>query len=312
MSDESLTRGIKAACMSVIAVCFILTIIFRANVDEWQIVALKTAAAGLSLMATFASIGAVANGKIRLLVIAGAVFYYFEFFFQISGELQNTLVEGWKDDIVIGLEHALIGTEVSLYLQKFVSPPLTELMMFAYVAYVPLLPAAALLCFLKSGTRGALEYLFALCLAYGACYMGFILFPVASQMYYNPDLYTVQLEGGLFTGLSDWIRANAHYPGGSLPSPHCAAATVIIGMLYKHARSWLYLLLPTLLLIYPSTVYGRFHYTLDVVAGIVLGLATLKFYPNVLTMIDFVGGRRAQRTRRSPWFEITNKERIRT
>jgi membrane-associated phospholipid phosphatase len=286
-TDKALTRGVKVVCFWSMGLFLILTIVFSANVQDWNIVMLKILGAAICFKLAFSFMNIVKNRLLHLILLYGIMLWFFDFFFQIAGELQDTIISGWNDGQLLRVEYAVFGTETSLYLQKFISPIVTEAMMFAYVAYVPLLPLVGYLCFRKGGLYAAHEYLFVLTLAYIGCYIGFIVFPVASQMYFRPELYTVPLEGGLFTWCAEWIRSNAHYPGGSLPSPHCTAATVMLGILYKYNRNAFYVLMPTILILYISTVYGRFHYIWDMTTGISLGIAVLKGYPMVLRIIDY-------------------------
>lgn len=287
-TDESLDRGIRATCLSLLGIFLLLTISFPSSVNGWQIVALKILGAGYCFRLTLTLLDIISIKIVKMVFISVLMIWFFEYFFQLAGELQDTIVTGWKDDQLLRIEYAVLGTETSLYLQRFVTPFLTEAMMFAYVAYVPLLPLIGYVCFRNGGINATSHYLFVLSLAYAGCYLGFILFPVASQMYHRPELYTVPLEGGFFTWCAEWMRANAHYPGGSLPSPHCAAATIMLGMLHRYARKVFYVLLPTMLLLYISTVFGRFHYIWDMIAGVVLGIAVLKGHPVVLKTIDYL------------------------
>ena len=53
-----------------------------------------------------------------------------------------------------------------------------------------------------------------------------------------------------------------------MPSIHCGAATMMWWCAYRFSRPTFYVLTPIVLSLYVSTVYGRFHYASDVVAGI--------------------------------------------
>jgi membrane-associated phospholipid phosphatase len=112
------------------------------------------------------------------------------------------------------------------------------------------------------------EYFFTLGLANVLCDLGFIFFPVASPLYWMADQYSVPLDGWLFAWLGEFIRFHLHYPGGSLPSPHAAAATVMWLMAWKHHRPTCYLITPVILSLYVSTFYGRYHYLTDAAVGI--------------------------------------------
>lgn len=214
------------------------------------------------------------------------VFIFFAYFFGLSSNFQSVLHNQWLDAKLIEVDQVLFGSELSLKLEKLITPFLTEAMMFAYVFYLPLLVLTAIIVYKSSGDKGLAEYLFVLSLSYSICYIGFILFPVASQMYFMPDKYSIPLEGGLFTYLSELIRQDLHFPGGSLPSPHCAAATVILWASYKNNRKIFYVVLPIIILLYISTVYGRFHYFMDSLTGILTGYFAILLYPIIVKVFN--------------------------
>ena len=124
-----------------------------------------------------------------------------------------------------------------------------------------------------------MDYLLHLALVNIVCYLGFIVFPVAGPLVFYPEKFTVPLHGGFFAWCGEWIRSNMHYPGGSLPSPHCAAWTTMLLMLYRHNRKVFYLTLPLLVTIYPATVYGRYHYLWDSLAGILVAFLVVVLCP---------------------------------
>jgi len=225
---------------------------------------------------------------LRSILQSSFVLLFFAYFFGLSSKFQLLIHTDWMDTKLIGIDNAIFGMELSLKLQNLVTPYLTEAMMFAYVVYIPLLIITAIVVYKNAAQKGLAEYLFVLSLGYIFCYIGFILFPVASQMYFMPDKYSLPLEGGLFTYLSELIRNNLHFRGGSLPSPHCAAATVILWACYKYNRNIFFVILPSVTLLYISTVYGRFHYSMDSVTGILTGCVAIIIYPLVLKFMDLV------------------------
>jgi membrane-associated phospholipid phosphatase len=105
-------------------------------------------------------------------------------------------------------------------------------------------------------------------------------------MFHHAANYPQPLEGWFFTWTSDVLRTNGHYPGGSLPSPHCAAGTIMLVMLYRYQRRVYYVALPVIISLYVATVYGRFHYVEDGIAGIIAALAVIKFTPAIVTAIN--------------------------
>ena len=86
------------------------------------------------------------------------------------------------------------------------------------------------------------------------------------------------LRGGPFTALAEFMRSNLHFAGGSLPSPHCAAGTVMLVTLFRSHRGWAWATAPLLVCILPATVYGRFHYLSDGLAGIAVAVLVLSIH----------------------------------
>jgi membrane-associated phospholipid phosphatase len=218
--------------------------------------------------------------SLRFVVRTAAVQLTFLQIYKVANELQ-LLILPWQDDRVLAWEQAILGFQPLVAVQKLYSRPLNEWMFFVYVFYVVIYPALGAIIFFKRGEEANEDYLFRLGLVNFICGLGFILFPVASPMYWDKirPLLTEPLTAGFFGGVAEWIRANIHQPGGSIPSPHCAVATVMWFMSLKYTRRGFLWLAPIMISLYASTVYGRFHYVSDVVTGIAAGLAAILIGP---------------------------------
>lgn len=211
----------------------------------------------------------------RALLRAAGSLWLGSWAFSASAQVQHVLIDGWMDAQLIAFESVFTGRELSLLLEDVTVPALTEWLMASYVLYVPLLPVTAVVAYRCRGEEALYRYLLVLLAAYVLCYAGFVLYPVASQMYYMPHAYTVPLRGGPFTALAEFMRSTLHYAGGSLPSPHCAAGTVMLVTLFRSHRGWAWATAPLLVCILPATVYGRFHYLSDGLAGIAVAVFVL-------------------------------------
>ncbi len=233
------------------------------------------------------------NESVSTLLRTMLIMSTLSFLFGAVAPFQHVLFDWWMDANLISWDKALSGVEASSFLQHFANPALTEWMMFAYVIYVPLLPLVSIICYRSAGAKAANEYLVTLSLVDIACFAGFIFFPVAGPMFFIPEAFIKPLEGGIFTFMGEWMRTNLHYPGGCLPSPHCASATVMIVMMYRYNRVLFWSLLPIVLTLYVSTVYGRYHYSWDGIAGILLSLLVLKYSNRVVAttgkLINWMG-----------------------
>ena len=270
------TRRILAAVAFFSGMLLLVVVLFPTRVTD-AAAAARTCGVCLSavLLLVFILPRLPEAGRSRLLA-AGVLFVTGQMF-NASAYVQHILVPGWRDAELLALDTALFGGELSELVQGITHPVLTEWLMAAYVLYVPMLPLTAWLVRRYGGTAAMEKYLLHLVLVYLLCDVGFILYPVASQMYFGAAVYTVPLAGGYFTAAGEWMRSTLHFPGGSLPSPHCAAGAVMLAHLWRNKRSAGLICTPLLVSIFPATVYLRYHYVWDGLAGI--ALAGLVLYP---------------------------------
>ncbi len=267
-------NAIVAVAFSALAVLIVLALLFPDRIKEPMLLiqrCLTAAAAGAAIVFVSERLG---NPWRVLLRITGVVWLTSFLFDAVSG-VQWLIFSAWQDEALMRVERLLTGTELSLQLERLINHALTEWLMTAYVLYIPLLPLTAWLAYRAGGESAAYDYLLALLIVNLLCDAGFVLYPIASQLFYNPDQYTVPLTGGIFTWMAEWVRANMHYPGGSFPSPHNAAGTVMFWTLWRWNRKWAAAMTPFLLSIPLATVYGRFHYISDGIVGILLASAVL-------------------------------------
>lgn len=219
---------------------------------------------------------------LRFLLRTASVQFMYLWIFLASRDLQ-LLFFAWNDDRVLAWEKAVFGLQPLVWIQKLYSPPLTEWMFFVYVVYIVIYPILGAVIFFKHGEEANEDYLFQLGLINCVCGLGFILFPVAGPLHLEKVrvLLTEPLRGGVFASAAELIRTHVHAAGGTIPSPHCAVATVMWFMSLKYTRRGFWLLAPIILSLYVSTVYGRFHYLSDSVIGIAAAVAVILMVPSI-------------------------------
>ena len=269
-------RAADGVILATLALFSLLAVGFRAGVPGWLLLVGKNAAVAVAVLVAAAVVPRVRLPVLAFFLRTATVSLSYAYLFGAVDSLQLILHGRFLDDFVLRFEAWLFGVQPTLWLERFVTPSLTEWMMFCYVVYVPLYPVLCAVVWVRRGRAAAEEYFLALGLANVLCDAGFILFPVASPMYWMPDRFHVPLDGWVFTWVAELIRTRTHYAGGSLPSPHAAAATVMWVMAWRYHRPTFWLLSPVILSLYVSTFYGRFHYVTDAVFGIATaGLAVV-------------------------------------
>jgi len=277
-------RATDGLVLVTLAFITLLTLLFHRRVEGWGLLALKNIGAALVYLAAL-YFGERFTNKIRrfFLRMAGILFV-FAYINLAVAKLQLIIYNRWLDGSVLSMEKAIFGIQPTLWLQQFISRPLTEWMFFSYVSYLILYPALCGLIFFRKGERAAEDFLFVLGLANVFCDLGFLLYPVAGPLAHMGSQYTVPLDGYVWTYLGEYFRIHWQFVGGTIPSPHCANATVMWLMAYRYHRSSFWILSPVILSLYLSTVYCRYHYVTDSVVGVAAGLlvwAVAPAYKNV-------------------------------
>jgi len=268
--------------LGTIAVFAVLAVVFRGRVDGWPVLVAKDLAAAVIFLAAVVGTRRIRPGWAWFVARTATVSLAYAWLFGAVARLQLIVHGRWLDGIVLGVEDRLFGVQPTIWLEGLTRPWLTEWMMFAYVVYIALYPLVCLVIYRGHGRRALEECLLALGLANVACDLGFIVFPVAGPAAFMGTAYSVPLDGWLFTAVGEFIRSNLHYVGGSLPSPHAAAATVMWAMSWRYSRRLAWVLTPVVLTLYVATFYCRYHYLTDTVFGIATAVAALALTPRLL------------------------------
>ncbi len=185
---------------------------------------------------------------------------------------------------LIGLDQALFGVQPSVWAERFVSRPLTELMSFFYVSFLWIAPATSLLLLAQ---RRFAEFRAATVSVLVCFYLGYglyVLFPAAPPRLVLVFDYAKSLEGypRLFSSLQ--ARAFELLPVDSraaFPSLHAAVSLLALLNSWRHARRLFWLLLPFVLGLWVSTIYLRHHYFVDLLAGWLLAPCALLVAPRL-------------------------------
>jgi membrane-associated phospholipid phosphatase len=176
------------------------------------------------------------------------------------------------------LEVSLFAGHPSVYLsERFPWIPLSEYLHFCYFAYVLMVPAVAGYWYYTKQVPKFRELVFLVSVAMTVSYLFFALFPVDSP-YYLADPLGKPLAGQVFYELVHFVSGQGGARGGAFPSSHVSVSTVVLLVVWYRDRRLAYLLAPIVAGIMVATVYGRFHYVLDVIAGLALAVTVVGSY----------------------------------
>lgn len=194
------------------------------------------------------------------------------FFFEEIHSIVHLIHRGWFDTGLIQFDFAMFGAHPTVWFEQHISYGLTEIMNFFYFTYWPLIPALALLLWLRNQKQFH-EFVFALCLSYIFCYLVFIFYPIEGPYHTLRQLQTVhETPGWIFTHLVEFVEKHGRIHGGAFPSAHVAGSFVATIAAYRYARKLGHFVLILALGVCVSAVYGRYHYAVDIWGGIAVAL----------------------------------------
>jgi membrane-associated phospholipid phosphatase len=178
-----------------------------------------------------------------------------------------------RDPALLALDRRLFwGHTPSEWLDAVASPGLTVIMNIAYLSWYAL-TYLTIVVMLWHSRRAAMEYVFTAVLTFYIGYMVYILVPAVGP------LYTLTFTHDL-GGLTDWFRhQQVLVSHDCFPSLHTALAMVMLVYAWRYQRRWTAVYAPICLLIVASTMYLRFHYGMDAIAGAALAGVTTQIGP---------------------------------
>ena len=186
--------------------------------------------------------------------------------------LNHLFTTGDHDAVIQRAELALFGTQPSVTLRELLPwKPLSEYLHFGYIGYYALIPLLGGSLYLRRRFTAYRYVLTVILSVFYFCYLCFIVFPVAGPWYHFPRPEASQV-GWLFPYLIRVVLAAGSSKGAAFPSSHVAAAVVMWLLAWRLERPlfWVFAAIVPALVV--GTVYGGFHYGLDALTGIVIGI----------------------------------------
>jgi membrane-associated phospholipid phosphatase len=178
------------------------------------------------------------------------------------------------------LDFRVWGAHPTVWLERIQSPAATEFLQIAYTLFVPAVLLVAALIWAKHDYRSFQYYAFLIALGFLVSYVGYLIVPARGPRFYLKELQHVPLQGlWLFHGMQSTLDQleSAHYD--CFPSGHTELTLLACwGSSLVSKRSFKIYLAYTPFLIF-ATVYLRYHYTIDVLAGAVVAGALIVWAP---------------------------------
>jgi membrane-associated phospholipid phosphatase len=192
-------------------------------------------------------------------------------YWSLWGDVTHLLVHHDRDAALMAWDQWLFHCQPSVALQRFVTPSLTAWMQFAYNSHIFitfLVPCFVYLRRSQSDFRRMMSGLVTLAF-FG--FVGYTLVPAVGPIYALKGQFTVPLYQpyALIQRGADFMDF-ARIRRDVFPSMHVAFSFMVWLYAWRHSRRLFWMLSPLVLSLWVSTVYLRYHYLVDCVAGFVL------------------------------------------
>jgi membrane-associated phospholipid phosphatase len=253
------------------------------RVPSWPMILL---AHGASLVLIHATIQIYARHPDNLLLDFFRHYYpilCYAGFYRETGMLNQMLYTGYLDPHFLRFEQWLFGWQPGLeFMERYPSRVLSEVLYASYFSYYLMVGGVGLALLLRDHRQFA-HFVSVVSFVFYCCYLIYIFTPVVGPRILCRGIVTSPLPPDVVPAVAPvtpesvgaaigfrvmaWIYDRFETPGAAFPSSHVAVAfcTLYFSFLYLRRIRWVHLTAAILLCV--ATVYGRYHYIVDVVAG---------------------------------------------
>jgi membrane-associated phospholipid phosphatase len=196
------------------------------------------------------------------------------------------------DVFLIAADHAIFGVHPTVWLERLISPALTALLQFAYISYY-FIPLALGVVLIARGRFGEFEeVLFGILLCFYLSYVGYLLVPAIGPRFTLSHLQTGDLQASpLIATIQDALNGLEKNKTDAFPSGHTAVSLMSLYYAWKEREKKLFAgLIPVVTGLIIATVYLRYHYVIDVIAGIALTGLTIALAPGLRRLLTAAPG----------------------
>lgn len=179
------------------------------------------------------------------------------------------------DSALAALDYRVLGVNPTVWLERFTWPPLTEVLQLTYSTYyfLPIILGAVL--WKKDELEKFHFFVFIVVLGFYLSYLGYIAVPAIGPRFLSSivEAQTKPLTGVLFfRAIRETLDSAEGITRDCFPSGHTELTLLVLYYARKFHRRTFWCLLPFGVGIILSTVYLRYHYVVDVVAGALLAV----------------------------------------
>ncbi len=199
------------------------------------------------------------------------------------------------DNLLISIDRWLLGCDPTVFLYQFSHPVLTEILMLAYTSFYFIMITLAIELYARKQIENFAFSTFTISYGFYLSYIGYLFFPGIGPRFtlHEFSLTDIELPGiWATTFLRDIINAGESIPKGAanamtlaqrdvFPSGHTEMTLIVLYFAHKYKLKSRYVLYIAGTLLIIATVYLRYHYVIDLIAGAVFMIVTVSTAPRI-------------------------------
>jgi len=256
-----------------------LTLIFKGHIPLWHSLLLRY----LMLMALLfvLKISSDRRGKKETFINDFSPLMFIILIYESLGDLIQYLRQD-IDPWLIQIDLFLFGAHPTVWMERWIVPWFTDVLSLAYLSYYFLPLTLVVVLYVRNRKLEFNESIFVLTFGYYASFIGYILFPAIGPRYTLTSFHSVSLEG---TWITDFVRDTLNYlehnKRDCMPSGHTQIVLMVLYLAYRYEKFLFSVFFPIICGLILSTVYLRYHYVIDLFAGVGFTIASLIIAPRL-------------------------------
>jgi membrane-associated phospholipid phosphatase len=171
------------------------------------------------------------------------------------------------------IDHRMLGVDPVIWLDRLNYPLVTLIMQLSYLTYYVIPIVLGIVLWRARRFRDFEFFLFVVLLGFYVSYLGYIAVPaIGPRFFLDPD--SLRPFGGPgVTAIRSFLDRMEGVTRDCFPSGHTELTLLVLFCAYRFHKRTFYILVPAGSALIFSTVYLRYHYAIDVIAGAATALA---------------------------------------
>ena len=304
MNIQNLTRHMHSADFLVIAFGIILSLInlaFTARIPSWWILILINCGVSLLILWLGYSRATSSSNVIRFIhdwyVVPVTFFSFKELYFMIKPMHFGRDY----DNLLIAIDRWVFGVNPTEWIMHIANPYLTEILQIAYTSFYFLFIVIGYELYRRHNLDLFHYFMFTCVYGFFLSYFGYFFLPAVGPRFTLHDFagLNTDLPGVLLTPYLRWfVNAGGSVPMGVpnevaiagtqrdvFPSGHTMMTLVLMHLSHKFKTRTRYFIYGIGTLLIVATVYQRYHYVVDLVAGALFMVLCVSTSPHLYSFI---------------------------